>query len=581
MTDQGAQMTEEEEIQAALMARIAQRAELASSARTAPTGDQKFSLQTKAPVRPVAVVQPAINTANLRPNGSNDNRPNQGPKLTNNKKFMKRFKFAWDASDDTYSPDYLRDNARGTSSTGPIPSDKLLQLVDERSSRSGSKIEKTWKDVMDKPIHLMEERDWRIVRENFEIKVRGKSVVHPARSWDEMNLPPHLRKVIDKIGYTKPTPIQMQAIPIGLGPSDVVGVAETGSGKTCAFVMPLLVRLSREPWLSRRLKCADDGPLAMILGPTRELVNQIDEEVTKLGSLDPMPVRSCAVIGGGNADEQGVRLQNGVDVVVATPGRLIDLLESRVAVINQCQYLVLDEADRMIDMGFESQVNKIIDRLVIKKEERTTFLFSATMPPEVIAMSERYMRDTRIIIRIGDEDATKNKRIDQYVYVLPNEAAKTKELMRILSREEPPIIIFCNSKAGCDSLVKELKAHGRRAAALHAGRNQDEREGNLRSFKEGEYDILVATDVAGRGLDIEGVSHVINYDCPNALDRYCHRIGRTGRAGRSGKASTFIVKGADDLTVASDIADFMKQSGQKITHDFAELISHIEANIED
>jgi ATP-dependent RNA helicase DDX23/PRP28 len=457
--------------------------------------------------------------------------------------------------------------------------DRMLKRIDDRTSKNShqtvSAQQIVWKDPTTKPLQEMTERDWRIVRENFDIRVRGGPVPHPARSWDEMQLPEHLRKVINQIGYVKPTPIQMQAIPIGFGANDVVGVAETGSGKTCAFVLPLLVRLNQEPWNSKRRKCAENGPLALILGPTRELVNQIHEEVQKLGALGPFPVRSCSVVGGNSAEDQGFRLQEGVDVVVATPGRLIDLLSSHVAVLNQCEYVVLDEADRMIDMGFEPQVNKVLESLVVPLEARTTFLFSATMPPQVISMAQRYMRSNRIIIRIGDEDSAKNKKIDQYAYVFSSHAARDQELQRILSRADPPIIIFCNARSNCDLLVKDLRMKGRRAVALHSGRNQEEREDNLKKFKEGVHDILVATDVAGRGLDVEDVSHVINYDCPSALDRYCHRIGRTGRAGKSGKASTFIMKGTDDPAVIADIAAFMKQSGQEFPKDLAALVGEV------
>jgi len=587
------ELTEEEELQAALLARKAERAELKAAEKRLAT--ETKSISNGATARPVARPANVASSqggsttikvsSNQRPipakhdsrsASSNTQKPGAATRG------FKRFKFDWDASDDTMA-DFLEEGdllgaTPYTKSSATLKQDRILKLVDKRTARTASSTNSSnnWDDVNTKPVSEMTERDWRIVRENFDIRVRGGPVPPPARSWDEMNLPAHLKKIVEQVGYSRPTPIQMQAIPIGMGPTDVVGVAETGSGKTCAFVMPLLIRLSQEPWLSKRRKCAEDGPLAIILGPTRELVSQINEEVEKLGSLGSHPVRTIAVFGGVSAEEQGFRLQGGCDVIVATPGRLIDLLSSHVAVLNQCSYVVLDEADRMIDMGFEQQVNKVLDALVVPLESRTTFLFSATMPPQVVAMAQRYMRPNRIIIRVGDEESAKNKNIEQFAFVLSSEAAKATELMRLLHQSEPPIIIFCNTKNSCDLLVKDLRSKGKRAVALHAGRNQEERDDNFRKFKDGTHDILVATDVAGRGLDVEGVSHVINYDCPTALDRYCHRIGRTGRAGKRGRASTFMVRASDDPKILAEIAGYMRQTNQSIPRELAALVDEID-----
>lgn len=581
--------SEEDEVQAALMAKKAERAELRASERTylqelnhlKPRVNSKFiakeqrsDASDRGSAKPVQrSTSTAVSQIPLAPSAATAPRKRDGKRQPdNNKKTGKRFKFEWDESEDTLSG--FVDPTYQLSDPKPGASDRLLRVADERAAKHAS-VAGGYLDPEVKPVDMMTERDWRILRENFDIRVRGggASVPNPARNWQEMGMSKAMLENIHQIGYERPTAIQMQAIPIGLVASDMIGIAETGSGKTCAFVLPLLMRLRQEPWASQRKKCAEMGPLALILAPTRELVNQIEEDINTLDQLSPSPVRTVAVVGGNSAENQGFHLQEGCDVVIATPGRLIDLLSSRIAVLNHCSYIVLDEADRMIDMGFEAQVNKVLESLVVPLQSRTTFMFSATMPPKIVALAQRFMRASPIVIRIGDEESGKNKKIEQNVLLLHNEAAKEAQLDRLLARSEPPIIVFCNSKANCDQLVRYLKSRGQRAVALHSGRNQEEREGNLRNFKDGHHHILVATDVAGRGLDVEGVSHVINYDCPTLIDRYSHRIGRTGRAGKTGLATTLVVKGVDDPSVLQGIAEYLRETGQIVPKDLVSLLN--------
>jgi ATP-dependent RNA helicase DDX23/PRP28 len=356
----------------------------------------------------------------------------------------------------------------------------------------------------------------------------------------------------------EPTPIQRQAIPIGLQNQDVIGVTEAGSGKTAAFIISLLVWMS----LPKETKEVDDdeGPYAIILAPTRELAQQIEEEASKF--CQPCGVRTVAVVGGLSREEQGFQLRLGCDIVIATPGRLIDVIENRYLVLSRCTYIVLDEADRMIDMGFEGDVQKILGHLPVTNEKpdtddaedpeklmakfgtrdryRQTAMFTATMPPAVERLARSYLRRPAVVY-IGTIGKPVD-RVEQIVHIVtePQKRKKMVELLR--SGIDPPVIIFVNQKKGCDVLAKSLEKMGFRATVLHGGRNQEQRDYALQCLKSGSKEILVATDVAGRGIDIPDVSMVINYDMAKSIEDYVHRIGRTGRAGKTGSAVTFLTQ---------------------------------------
>lgn len=353
-------------------------------------------------------------------------------------------------------------------------------------------------------------------------------------------------------------------------------MAETGSGKTAAFLIPLLVWITTLPKIDR-IEDSDQGPYAIILAPTRELAQQIEEETIKFGK--PLGIRTVAVIGGISREDQGFRLRMGCEIVIATPGRLIDVLENRYLVLSRCTYVVLDEADRMIDMGFEPDVQKILEYIPVtnqkpdtddaedpekmmqnfesgKHKYRQTVMFTATMPPAVERLARSYLRRPAVVY-IGSAGKP-HERVEQKV-ILMSEGEKRKKLLEVLaSGFEPPIIIFVNQKKGCDVLAKSLEKMGYNACTLHGGKGQEQREFALSNLKAGAKDILVATDVAGRGIDIQDVSMVLNYDMAKNIEDYIHRIGRTGRAGKSGVAMTFLTK--EDSSVFYDLKQAILES---------------------
>lgn len=428
----------------------------------------------------------------------------------------------------------------------------------------------------DKKLPEMLDRDWRIFREDFNISTKGGRIPPPLRSWKEAPISKELLGVIDGLGYESPTPIQRQAIPIGLQNRDIIGIAETGSGKTAAFVIPLLVWITSLPKIVRESE-ADQGPYAIILAPTRELAQQIEEETQKFAK--PLEIRTVNVIGGLSREDQGFQLRLGCEIVIATPGRLIDVLENRYLVLAQCTYVVLDEADRMIDMGFEPEVQRILEYLPVtnlkpdtedaedpekmllniessKHKYRQTVMFTATMPTVVERLARTYLRKPATIY-IGAAGKP-TEQVEQIVHIV-TEQEKRKKLIEYLRRKlEPPIIIFVNQKKGADVLARSLEKMGYRSTVLHGGRNQEQRVYSLGSLKRGEKDILVATDVAGRGIDIRDVSYVINYDMAKTVEDYTHRIGRTGRAGKKGIAVTFLTK--DDSSTFYDLKQLLMQS---------------------
>jgi len=383
----------------------------------------------------------------------------------------------------------------------------------------------------DKAMEEMTDRDWRIFREDYEIQTKGNmrhpgtgKRILPFRFWHESGLPESVLASIRKARYDKPTGVQMQCIPLGLACKDVVGIAKTGSGKTCAFVMPMLVYILKQPPITP--ETAGDGPLALIMAPTRELVQQIEDETRKFAA--ELHIRVYSVVGGLSIEEQSFIQSQGVEVMVATPGRLNDALDRRYMVLNQCNYVVLDEADRMIDMGFEPQVKAVLDAMPLsnlkpENEEalidldgevkyRQTYMFSATMPPVIEKIARTYLRNPAYVY-IGDQSSSKEN-ITQHIVMLKENQKKDKLMDLLTNGPPPPIIIFCNVKKGCDILSKSLDKQGFPTATIHSGKDQGTRELAIEGFKSGEKEILVATDIAGRGIDVEGVEHVIKYDMP-------------------------------------------------------------------
>jgi superfamily II DNA/RNA helicase len=353
-----------------------------------------------------------------------------------------------------------------------------------------------------------------------------------------------LRAVADS-GYDTPTPIQTQAIPSVLMGRDIIGVAQTGTGKTASFVLPMIDILAEGR--SRALM-----PRSLILEPTRELAQQVSENFDKYGKYHKLSM--ALLIGGVSMGDQLSALEKGVDVLIATPGRLMDLFGRGKIMLGQCNLLVIDEADRMLDMGFIPDIEEICTKL---PASRQTLLFSATMPPPIKKLADRFMSDPKMV-EVA-RPASTNKSITQWV-VKVEPRAKRESLRRLLNDPElKNAIIFCNRKRDIKELVDSLRRHRFAVTQIHGDMEQADRIRELDRFKSGDVNIIVASDVAARGLDIPGVSHVFNYDVPHHAEDYVHRIGRTGRAGRTGIAFTMMTP---DQT--ENLAEVEKLIGQKV-----------------
>ncbi|KAF4922290.1 Pre-mRNA-splicing ATP-dependent RNA helicase PRP28 [Colletotrichum viniferum] len=448
---------------------------------------------------------------------------------------------------------------------------KARDRAKERADRTG--LTKHWSK---KALDEMRERDWRIFKEDFGIATKGGLIPNPMRSWQESGLPRRLLNIIDQVGYTEPSPIQRAAIPIALQARDLIGVAVTGSGKTAAFLLPLLVYISDLPPLTEVNR--NDGPYALILAPTRELVQQIETEAKKFAG--PLGFRVVSIVGGHSLEEQAFALRNGAEIIVATPGRLVDCIERRLLVLSQCCYIIMDEADRMIDLGFEESVNKILDALPVTNEKpdteeaenaaimkrylggkdryRQTMMYTATMPPVVEKIAKKYLRRPAIVT-IGNAGEAVDT-VEQRVEFVSGEDKRKKRLQEILASNEyaPPIIVFVNIKRNCDAVARDVKHMGYSAVTLHGSKTQEQREAALASVRAGQTDVLVATDLAGRGIDVPDVSLVINFNMPSSIEAYTHRIGRTGRAGKSGVAITFL--GNEDTDLYYDLKQMLSKS---------------------
>ena len=342
---------------------------------------------------------------------------------------------------------------------------------------------------------------------------------------------PALLDALSQRGYEQTTPIQSAVLPYAMAGRDVIGCAETGTGKTAAYVLPVLSRLIREDREAGPRK-SHHATRALILAPTRELATQIDDEIQ--GFAYHAPVASAAVYGGVPMGPQERSLQAGVDIVVATPGRLLDHMRSSIGDFSKLEVFVLDEADRMMDMGFWPDVRKIAETISVSKN-RQTMLFSATMPEEVMRFADA-LAPNAVFVQVGSRRGPAQS-ISHEAHVLPARE-KVSFLAKYLRRMHEPTIVFVNTKIGADRLARQLVASGLHAAAIHADRSQQDRTAAMESFRTGRTKILVATDVAARGIDIDDVGLIVNYEVPRGLDSYVHRVGRTGRYDAKGHALT-------------------------------------------
>lgn len=364
-------------------------------------------------------------------------------------------------------------------------------------------------------------------------------------SFADLGLSPELLKAVESAGYTKPTDIQAEAIPAVLMMKDLIGIAQTGTGKTASFVLPMIDVMAA----GRRRALM---PRSLILEPTRELAAQVAENFEKYGNNHDLTM--ALLIGGVQMGDQLKALDEGVDVLIATPGRLMDLFERGKILLNGCELLVIDEADRMLDMGFIPDIEFICSKL---PDTRQTMLFSATMPPPIEKLAKKFLNNPKRIE--VSRAASTNK--DITAFKIPVETRQKRETLRWLLRHDlvETAIIFANKKTTVRELNKSLQRHGFASGEIHGDMDQNSRLRELKRFKSGDVNILVASDVAARGLDIKGVSHVFNFDTPWHPDDYVHRIGRTGRAGAKGRAFTFVAK--ED---AEAIANVEKLTGSKI-----------------
>jgi ATP-dependent RNA helicase RhlE len=366
--------------------------------------------------------------------------------------------------------------------------------------------------------------------------------------FSRLGLPPAMVEGVKAMGYVEPTPIQLRAIPLILEGRDVIGSAQTGTGKTAAFALPILARLAHHQPQTRFL----------VLEPTRELAAQVETAIHDFSRFTDL--KTAVVFGGVGYGRQTDALRTGVDVIVATPGRLLDHIHQGTCKLNGVQYLVLDEADRMLDMGFLPDVRKILDRC---PRQRHTSLFSATIPPEIETLIKWAMHNPETI-EIGAR-RTPAETVKHVIYPV-SEAQKTDLLLELLKRVNyESVLIFCRTKHGADRIAHLLKRNNHAVAVLHSNRTQREREQALKGFRDGRHEVLVATDIAARGLDIADVTHVINYDVPQHPEDYIHRIGRTGRAENTGDAFTLMV--AEDGRHVVAIERFISQKIPRVKLD--------------
>jgi ATP-dependent RNA helicase RhlE len=367
--------------------------------------------------------------------------------------------------------------------------------------------------------------------------------------FDTLPLDPKLLRAVAESGYTAMTPIQAKAIPIVLAGRDVMGAAQTGTGKTAAFTLPLLQKMLRHENAS--MSPARHPVRALVLAPTRELADQVADNVKNYAKHSQL--RSVVVFGGIDMKPQTLALKAGVEVLIATPGRLLDHIEAKNAVLNQVEYVVLDEADRMLDIGFLPDLQRILSYL---PKQRQTLLFSATFSPEIRKLANSYLQDP-VLVEVARPNATATN-VEQRFYSVADDdkRAVVKQLLR--TRELSQALIFVNSKIGAARLARSFERDGLKTQALHGDKSQDERLKALAAFKAGEVDLLVATDVAARGLDITDLPAVFNFDVPFHAEDYVHRIGRTGRAGASGLAVTLVSRD-DSAWLIGEVEKLLKK----------------------
>ncbi|KAM7519410.1 hypothetical protein LguiB_018372 [Lonicera macranthoides] len=421
-----------------------------------------------------------------------------------------------------------------------------------------------WKPPL--KIRRMSEVKCELKRKKLHIIVDGEDTPPPIEHFNDMRFPQPILKMLESKGITRPTPIQVQGLPVILSGRDMIGIAFTGSGKTLVFVLPLIMLALQEELMMPI--APGEGPFGLIVCPSRELARQTYEVVEEF--LAPMrehgypELRPLLCIGGIDMRSQLEVVKKGVHIVVATPGRLKDMLAKKKMNLDNCRYLTLDEADRLVDLGFEDDIREVFDHF---KAQRQTLLFSATMPQKIQTFARSALVKP-VTVNVGRAGAANLDVVQEVEYV--KQEAKIVYLLECLQKTPPPVLVFCENKADVDDIHEYLLLKGVEAVAIHGGKDQEEREYAISSFKAGKKDVLVATDVASKGLDFPDIQHVINYDMPAEIENYVHRIGRTGRCGKTGIATTFINKNQSETTLL-DLKHLLQEAKQRIPPVLAEL----------
>lgn len=421
-----------------------------------------------------------------------------------------------------------------------------------------------WKPPLN--VRQMSSQQCDFIRKQWHIIVSGDDIPPPIKNFKDMRFPEPILKKLKTKGIVQPTPIQVQGLPVILTGRDMIGIAFTGSGKTLVFVLPLIMIALQEEIMMPINQ--GEGPFGLIICPSRELARQTYDVVEEF--LHPMreagypEIRPLLCIGGVDMRSQLEIVKKGVHIVVATPGRLKDMLAKKKMNLDSCRYLTLDEADRLVDLGFEDDIREVFDHF---KGQRQTLLFSATMPAKIQNFAKSALVKP-VTVNVGRAGAANLDVIQEVEYV--KQEAKIVYLLECLQKTPPPVLIFCENKADVDDIHEYLLLKGVEAVAIHGGKDQEEREYAISSFKAGKKDVLVATDVASKGLDFPDIQHVINYDMPPEIENYVHRIGRTGRCGKTGIATTFINKNQTETTLL-DLKHLLQEAKQRIPPVLAEL----------
>ncbi|XP_049851454.1 uncharacterized protein LOC126326049 [Schistocerca gregaria] len=399
----------------------------------------------------------------------------------------------------------------------------------------------------------------RAIRQKRRVDVSGEEVPPLVERFEDLKLPGPVLKFLHSRNIVKPSPIQMQGLPVILSGRDMIGVAHTGSGKTVVFVLPIVL-FALEEQMKLPLR-PEEGPLGLIICPSRELAQQtydfVNDLCLVLARSGYPPLHPLCLIGGTRMHEQEQAIRYGCHVVVATPGRLIHWLKERKMSLMFCRYLCMDEADRLIDVGFEDEIRTIMDHFV---QQRQTVLFSATMPKTIqrFAMSALVRP---VEVNVGRAGAASLDVLQEVEYVL--DEAKLTYLLECLQKTPPPVLIFCENKSDVDDIHEYLLLKGVEAVCIHGGKDQTDRLASIRAFKAGQKDVLIATDVASKGLDFPKIQHVINFDMPKEIENYVHRIGRTGRGGHTGLATTFINKMCNP-NILLDLKQLLIEAKQRV-----------------